>query len=119
MIEQYEAVSPDKPEETLLERLKRQKAESERDNTQIETELGQQVDPESLITDEFKLLSSLAIHEAKTLASKNGDYAQYEILSSLVIIPDGQLSNAHNNEINFSSFIRRFLPESSWPKYIK
>lgn len=100
--------------ELLLDRLMRIKVEAEAaaEAATIKPEI-------RLVSTEFIHLASIAMKDARTRIIQSRQLGNLEIVASKVIVPDNQLANADNHEINLTSFVHQYLPQDEWPRYIK
>ncbi len=117
---------PSADSETFLERLKRQRLESE---TKVGVRACTETSTENFISKyesdkAFVSAVNIATANAKTAAYKRegldskGKTALVAEISSMVVIPDNMLTDVHNNEINFSSFVCRYLPKIEQARFI-
>lgn len=99
-------------EDTVLERLKKihDVSEAERES---------RADCPGLISKDFDQLVRIAKTMGRTKLKQEGKMDEADYLNSFNIVPDNQIADAHNNEINLSGFVRRFIPESDWANFIE
>jgi len=121
--EYSQTVDNTKQEGTLLDRLKRIKESTDKVQT---LQVGETVikRDDTQFTNEFSHTVNVLKSKAKTEAFNNRDIDSSErlrlinLLNIIVIVPDEVLADVGKDEINITPFVRRFLPETEWEKYI-
>lgn len=58
-----------------------------------------------------------AVLERQDLKSTE-KYEIIDLINEITLVPDEELADMNKNEMNLTPYVRRFLPESEWPKYI-
>lgn len=103
----------------LLERLKRLHNDSKAIRESFFPEaggVGSDVTPE--FTADFIHLASIAKIKAKTEAFNSHRSTLVDSINAFVIVPNDVMPDANKNEIDLSSFVRRYIPEAEWPRFI-